>query len=222
MVKFVEIPTGGPGETTPVNPEQVRYVRRSPSGLGVVVFGAFEGGADMLTTSVSQQEACALLEGSGVMSQHDRREDHAQAEPLKPVEPKPFPAPGYDEAPNPEAGSEVGTAPLGAQHGGPQDGQAGATLSAQEIVARQNASAADLAAGGAGETDGEGEHVGEGTPAGAAARDDGEHAGAAAHDDGEDVAAAHRPKPHDQKGAGAPAKGDDDDDAPGGRRGRSR
>lgn len=62
MTRFVWVPVKNGGDV-PVNPDQVKYMRRTVEGDTALVFGALNGGFDQVAVSCSAEEAVELLGG---------------------------------------------------------------------------------------------------------------------------------------------------------------
>jgi hypothetical protein len=61
-MRFVWLDVVGGGRV-PVNPDQVRYIKRNRAGRTTVVFGAIPGGWDELELAMDAEEAVAALQG---------------------------------------------------------------------------------------------------------------------------------------------------------------
>lgn len=61
MVKFVWLEVGD-GARIPVNPDQVRYLKRTREGKTAIVFSAMPGGFDELVLEMDAEEAVEALE----------------------------------------------------------------------------------------------------------------------------------------------------------------
>lgn len=63
MVKFVWLEVGD-GARVPVNPDQVRYLKRTREGKTAIVFSAMPGGFDELVIEMDAAAAVAALEAA--------------------------------------------------------------------------------------------------------------------------------------------------------------
>lgn len=61
MAKFVWIDVENGGRV-PINPDQVRYLRRTVDGKTGIVFGAFAGGYDQVVSEMGAEAVVMLLE----------------------------------------------------------------------------------------------------------------------------------------------------------------
>jgi hypothetical protein len=62
MTKFVWIDVENGGRV-PINPDQVRYLRRTRQGKTAIIFGAIAGGFDEVISEASAHDVVAMLEG---------------------------------------------------------------------------------------------------------------------------------------------------------------